>query len=238
MLAVRDLWAGYDGAQVLRGITFEMAAGQCLAILGHNGAGKTTLIKALMGLLRLERGQIILHGRALHHASVQQRVRRGLGWVPQERGLFPSLTVQEHLAVVARPGPWNPEKIYALFPRLAERRRHGAQALSGGEQQMLAIGRALMTNPRLLLLDEPFEGLSPLMAQELVQALQRLQEHFQKDPKGAGLIVVEQHIARALRMADQVLVLARGEQCFLGSGQALDAAPEFERWLGLRPDIP
>src|SRR5690625_6805188 len=107
MLAVRDLWAGYDGAQVLRGITFEMAAGQCLAILGHNGAGKTTLIKALMGLLRLERGQIILHGRALHHASVQQRVRRGLGWVPQERGLFPSLTVQEHLAVVARPGPWN-----------------------------------------------------------------------------------------------------------------------------------
>ncbi|HLR29834.1 MAG TPA: ABC transporter ATP-binding protein [Paenalcaligenes sp.] len=235
MLKVQSLWAGYEGAQVLRGLDFEMAPGQSLAILGRNGAGKTTLIKTLMGLLVPEQGQILLHGKDLQRVSVSQRVQRGLGWVPQERGLFPSLTVHEHLQVVARPGPWDEQAVYMLFPRLQERRRHHAQALSGGEQQMLAIGRALMTNPRLLLLDEPFEGLSPLMAQELVAALQQLQLYFQKDPDGAGLIVVEQHINRALHLADQVLVLMRGEQCFWGHGQALTAAPEFEHWLGVRP---
>lgn len=235
MLKVQGLWAGYEGSQVLRGLNFEMAPGQSLAILGRNGAGKTTLIKALMGFLVPVQGQIFLYGKDLQRVSVSQRVQRGLGWVPQERGLFPSLTVYEHLQVVARPGPWDEQAVYTLFPRLQERRHHHAQALSGGEQQMLAIGRALMTNPRLLLLDEPFEGLSPLMAQELVVALQQLQQYFQNDAKGAGLIVVEQNINRALHVTDQVLVLMRGEQCFWGQGQALTGAPEFEHWLGVCP---
>lgn len=235
MLNVADLWAGYEGAQVLQGINFNMAAGQLVAVLGRNGAGKTTLIKTLMGLVTPERGQVVLHNRSLNRLSVQHRVRQGVGWVPQERGLFPSLTVHEHLKVVARPGQWDASAVYALFPRLVERRNHYALSLSGGEQQMLAMGRALMTNPRLLLLDEPFEGLSPVMAQELVEALQRLHRYFQTDSVGAGLIVVEQHINRALLLADKVLVLVRGEQRFWGSSQELQTTPQFEQWLGVSP---
>src|SRR5699024_788639 len=236
MLKVQGLWAGYEGAQVLRGLDFEMAPGQSLAVLGRNGAGKTTLIKTLMGLLVPERGQILLHGKDLQRVSVPKRVQQGLGWVPQEKGLFPSLTVHEHLQVVARPGPWDEQAVYTLFPRLQERQRHYAQALSGGEQQMLAIGRALMTNPRLLLLGAPFERLSSSMAQELVGAVQQLQKYIRADTVGAGLIVVEQHIGRALHLTTQMLVLMRGEQCFFGEGQALTAAPQFEHWLGVRPE--
>src|SRR4051812_24734281 len=174
LLEVDRLTAGYGEAVVIEDVSFALAEGTSVAVLGRNGVGKTTLILTLMGLTRRHSGRIAWKGRDFAAVPSYDRARAGLGWVPQERYMFPSLTVDEHLWAVARPGPWNAARIYELFPPLAERRRNLGNQLSGGEQQMLAIGRALMVNPALLLLDEPMEGLAPIVVQSLTQVVRRL----------------------------------------------------------------
>ncbi|MFC5510589.1 ABC transporter ATP-binding protein [Massilia jejuensis] len=205
LLALDAVSAGYGESTVLEDVGFAMNEGDSLALLGRNGAGKTSLLLTLMGLTRLHKGSIRWGGLDLARMPTHQRARSGLGWVPQERHMFPSLTVEEHLTVVARPGPWTLAGIYRTFPRLHERRANLGNALSGGEQQMLAIARALMTNPRILLLDEPMEGLAPIIVQELVRIIRRLGAD-----EGLSVIVVEQHARLALSLAARAIVLDRG----------------------------
>ncbi len=172
LLLAEGLTAGYGDSIVLEDVGVTLAPGESLALLGRNGVGKTTLLLTLMGLTRLKQGRVVFNGNDLTHVPTFRRAHAGLGWVPQERFMFPSLTVEEHLTVVARAGgPWNLERAYRIFPRLEERRRNLGNQLSGGEQQMLAIARALMTNPKLLLLDEPMEGLAPIIVQELMKVI-------------------------------------------------------------------
>src|SRR3954464_15948154 len=170
LLNVQGLSAGYGEAVVLQGVSFTLDEGDTLALLGRNGTGKTTLINTLAGATRQHGGTISLSGAALHKLPSHQRAAAGIGWVPQERNIFKSLTVHENLTAVARPGKWTPDGVYAMFPRLAERMTNLGTQLSGGEQQMLAVGRALVVNPRLLLLDEPLEGLAPIIVAELLKA--------------------------------------------------------------------
>ncbi|MGA0570234.1 ABC transporter ATP-binding protein [Variovorax sp. VNK109] len=205
LLAFDQVVAGYGDAVVLHKLSFSIAEGQSLAVLGRNGVGKTTLLETLMGNTRVKQGTIRWRGVDITRLLPHQRVRAGLGWVPQEREVFPSLTVEENLGVVARPGHWGLARVYELFPRLKERRGNYGNQLSGGEQQMLAIGRALMTNPALLLLDEPMEGLAPIVVEELSRAVRRLGQE-----EGLPSIVVEQHPVLALSMTDQAIVLERG----------------------------
>ncbi|MES2756051.1 MAG: ABC transporter ATP-binding protein [Pseudomonadota bacterium] len=205
LLALDKVSAGYGESIVLEDVSFAMNEGDSLALLGRNGVGKTSLLVTLMGLTRLHRGAIRWDGADLARVPTYRRSRAGLGWVPQERHMFPTLTVEEHLTVVARPGEWNLQKVYAVFPRLLERRQNMGNQLSGGEQQMLAIARALMTNPRILLLDEPMEGLAPIIVQELVRVVRRLV----KD-EGLSVIVVEQHARLALSLTERAIVLDRG----------------------------
>jgi branched-chain amino acid transport system ATP-binding protein len=205
LLALDKVSAGYGDSIVLDDVSFAMNEGDSLALLGRNGVGKTTLLTTLMGLTRLHHGTVRWAGKDIAQVPTHARARAGLGWVPQERYMFPSLTVEEHLTVVARPGPWNLAKVYAIFPRLLERRANLGNQLSGGEQQMLAIGRALMTNPRILLLDEPMEGLAPLIVQDLVRVIRRLVE-----AEGLSVIVVEQHARLALSLTARAIVLDRG----------------------------
>jgi branched-chain amino acid transport system ATP-binding protein len=205
LLAVDKVSAGYGESIVLEDVSFAMNEGDSLALLGRNGVGKTSLLVTLMGLTRLHRGAIRWDGADIARVPTWQRSRAGLGWVPQERHMFPSLTVEEHLSVVARPGRWNLAKVYEVFPRLLERRQNMGSQLSGGEQQMLAIARALMTNPRILLLDEPMEGLAPIIVQELVRVVRRLVKE-----EGLSVIVVEQHARLALSLTARAIVLDRG----------------------------
>jgi branched-chain amino acid transport system ATP-binding protein len=205
LLALEKVTAGYGDSVVLEDVSLAMQEGDSLALLGRNGVGKTTLLITLMGLTRLHSGGIRWRGGSLARVATHRRAQAGLGWVPQERYMFPSLTVEEHLTVVARPGPWNLKRIYTIFPRLQERRANMGNQLSGGEQQMLAIARALMTNPQLLLLDEPMEGLAPIIVQELVRVVRRL-----ISDEGLSVIVVEQHARLALSMTRQAIVLDRG----------------------------
>ena len=205
LLAVEGVRAGYGGSVVLEDISLRLDEGDSLAVLGRNGVGKTTLLVTLMGFTQMHRGSIRLRGTEIGRMPGHQRARAGLGWVPQERMMYPSLTVEEHLTAVARPGPWDIGAVYRLFPRLAERKRNFGNQLSGGEQQMLAIARALMINPKLLLLDEPMEGLAPLIVQELLRVMSGLVQ------EGAlAIIIVEQHARLALSLARQALVLDRG----------------------------
>ncbi|MGB3070341.1 MAG: ABC transporter ATP-binding protein [Ottowia sp.] len=204
-LAFDTVTAGYGNAVVLDRLQFSIEEGQSLAILGRNGVGKTTLLETLMGNTRVMSGAIRWRGKDITRWAPHQRVRAGLGWVPQEREVFPSLTVEENLTVVMQPGPWNLERVYGFFPRLRERCGNYGNQLSGGEQQMLAIGRALMTNPALLLLDEPMEGLAPIIVEELARSIRRLCES-----EGLASIVVEQHPVLALEMTHQAIVLERG----------------------------
>jgi len=215
-LEVSGLCAGYGSAVVLESIAFEVAPGRSLALLGRNGVGKTTLITSLMGLTTWHAGSIRFDGRELARASTPARARAGLGWVPQERGVFPSLSVAEHLDAVACPGEWTPARIYALFPSLDARRRQRGDQLSGGEQQMLAIGRALVTNPRLLLLDEPMEGLAPVICEQLAAVIREL-----SDRARMSMILVEQHARLALSLTDEVLVLDRGRVAHRGASRVL-----------------
>lgn len=210
--------AGYGNAVILDRLSLQLDAGQSLAILGRNGVGKTTLLETLMGNTRIMSGQIRWRGADITQMAPHRRVRAGLGWVPQEREVFPSLTVEENLSVVARPGPWHLKRVYQLFPRLEERRSNYGNQLSGGEQQMLAIGRALMTNPGLLLLDEPMEGLAPIIVEELARAISALCEE-----DGLPSIVVEQHPVLALAMTHQVIVLERGAVVHAGPSSELAA---------------
>jgi branched-chain amino acid transport system ATP-binding protein len=205
LLALDKVSAGYGESIVLEDVSFAMNEGDSLALLGRNGVGKTSLLVTLMGLTRLHKGTVRWAGKDIAKVSTHRRSRAGLGWVPQERHMFPSLTVEEHLTVVARPGPWNLAKIYELFPRLQERRANMGNQLSGGEQQMVAIARALMTNPRILLLDEPMEGLAPIIVQDLVRVIRRLVAD-----EGMSVIVVEQHARLALSLTSRAIVLDRG----------------------------
>jgi branched-chain amino acid transport system ATP-binding protein len=205
LLAFDGVTAGYGESVVLENVSFSMQDGDSLALLGRNGVGKTSLLVTLMGLTRVHRGAIRWQGADIVRVPTYQRAHAGLGWVPQERFMFPSLTVEEHLTVVARPGEWTLKKIYAMFPRLEERRSNMGNQLSGGEQQMLAIARALMVNPKLLLLDEPMEGLAPIIVQELMRAIRAL-----AIDKGMSVIVVEQHARLALSLTRRAIVLDRG----------------------------
>jgi len=216
LLAVDGLTAGYGEGIVLEDVSLAVAEGDSLALLGRNGMGKTTLLVTLMGLTQLRRGSLRWRGSDLARLPTHARSHAGIGWVPQERLMFASLTVEEHLTAVARPGPWTVARVYELFPRLAERRRHFGNQLSGGEQQMLAIGRALMVNPALLLLDEPMEGLAPIIVQELLGVLRALVEDG-----GMAVIIVEQHAKLALALTRQAIVLERGRIVYRAPSEAL-----------------
>ncbi len=228
-LAFEGVSAGYGEAVVLDRLRFSLAEGRSLAILGRNGVGKSTLIETLMGNTRVMAGRVLWQGRDITRLPSHQRVRAGLGWVPQEREVFPSLTVEENLTVVARKGAWNLQRVYALFPRLRERRGNYGNQLSGGEQQMLAVGRALMTNPQLLLLDEPMEGLAPIIVDELAEAIRQMCAQ-----EGLASVVVEQHPVLTLAMTDEVIVLERGVVVHQGASSALAADTALlDRLLGV-----
>ena len=229
LLHVEGLTCGHGEAVVLTDIGFTLAAGRSLALLGRNGTGKTTLIDTLVGVTRRHAGRIVLAGREIQSLPVYARAAAGIGWVPQERNIFKSLTVAENLTAVARPGPWTEARVYDLFPRLAERKKNLGTQLSGGEQQMLAFGRALVLNPRLLLLDEPLEGLAPIIVQELLRAIRRVARD-----EGLPSIVVEQHPQMVLGVTDDAIVLDRGGIAYRASSDALldDPAP-LETWLGV-----
>jgi branched-chain amino acid transport system ATP-binding protein len=205
LLTLDDVRAGYGDAVVLDGITFEVRDGGSLALLGRNGVGKSTLLLTIMGYTLVRRGTIRWRGRDITRLPPHLRARNGLGWVAQEREIFPSLSVEENLMVASRPGRWNLAAIYRLFPRLEERRASRGNHLSGGEQQMLAIARALMTNPALLLLDEPLEGLAPIIVEELTAAIRRMTAD-----EGTAFILVEQHAEVALSLTGDAIVLERG----------------------------
>jgi branched-chain amino acid transport system ATP-binding protein len=229
LLAIEKLSAGYGEAVVLTDISFSMAEGRALALLGRNGMGKTTLINSIIGVTSHMGGSIALDGRDITDLRPHQRAHAGLGWVPQERNIFKSLTVEENLTAIARPGLWDLEKVYGLFPRLRERRHNLGNQLSGGEQQMLAIGRALILNPRLLLLDEPLEGLAPILVEELLKALRRVIRE-----EGMSAIVVEQNAQKILAVTDQALVLERGTIVHQAESAVLRADPAtLESFLGV-----
>lgn len=229
LLQVQGLRCGHGDAVVLSDVSFTLEAGQSLALLGRNGTGKTTLLDTLVGVAKRHAGTITLGGRAVHTLPAHERAAAGIGWVPQERNIFKSLTVEENLSAVARPGPWDIARVFRLFPRLHERRRNGGAQLSGGEQQMLAFGRALVLNPKLLLLDEPLEGLAPLIVQELLQAIGRVARD-----EGLSCIVVEQHPHLVLGVTDDALVLDRGGIALRAPSADLlrDPSP-LEVWLGV-----
>jgi branched-chain amino acid transport system ATP-binding protein len=205
LLAVEKLCAGYGEARVISDISLTLGEGRSLAVLGRNGVGKTTLINSLIGVTTRHAGSVVFAGADVTALRPHQRARAGLGWVPQERNIFRSLTVEENLTAVAMPGAWTLPRVYKLFPRLEERRRNGGGQLSGGEQQMLAVGRALMLNPRLLLLDEPTEGLAPIVVDELLAVLRRLARD-----EGLAMMVVEQKANKILPFTDDAIVLNRG----------------------------
>ena len=229
LLKVERLSAGYGEAVVLQDVSFSLEEGATLALLGRNGTGKTTLINTLAGATRQHAGSISLGGVALHKLASHQRAGAGIGWVPQERNIFKSLTVHENLTAVARPGKWTPEGVYAMFPRLAERKGNLGTQLSGGEQQMLAVGRALVVNPRLLLLDEPLEGLAPIIVEELLRAIRRITRE-----EGLSAIIVEQHPQAILAISDSAVVLDRGTVVHRGTARELREAPELlDRLLGV-----
>jgi branched-chain amino acid transport system ATP-binding protein len=227
MLELHDVRAGYGDAVVLDGISLELPANGSLAILGRNGVGKSTLLLTIMGYTRVHRGDVRWSGASISRLAPHQRARMGIGWVAQEREIFPSLTVEENLCVAARPGAWDLPRVYGLFPRLRERKGNFGNQLSGGEQQMLAIARALMTNPALLLLDEPLEGLAPIIVSELATSLSNLE--------GMAVILVEQHVEIALALCQQALVIERGRVAHRGPSRELAGSDDLlERYLGVR----
>ncbi|TFZ07817.1 ABC transporter ATP-binding protein [Ramlibacter humi] len=229
LLKVDNLSAGYGEAVVLQGVSFALDEGATLALLGRNGTGKTTLLNTLAGATRQHAGSISLAGNALHKLPSHQRAAAGIGWVPQERNIFKSLTVHENLTAVARPGKWTPDGVYAMFPRLAERKTNLGTQLSGGEQQMLAVGRALVLNPRLLLLDEPLEGLAPIIVDELLKAIRRITRD-----EGLSAIIVEQHPQAILAISDRAVVLDRGTVVHSGTARELRDDPALvDRLLGV-----
>ena len=221
LLSAERLTAGYGDSIVLEDVSFEVDTGGSLALLGRNGVGKTTLLLTLMGLTRLKSGSLAWEGADIVRLPTFRRAQAGLGWVPQERFMFPSLTVEEHLSVVARPGSWSIARVYQYFPKLEERKQNLGNQLSGGEQQMLAIARALMTNPKLLLLDEPMEGLAPIIVQELLKVIGELVRAGE-----FAVIVVEQHARLALTLTREAIVLDRGQVVHRSASEELLKHPE------------
>ncbi|WP_431273342.1 ABC transporter ATP-binding protein [Variovorax ureilyticus] len=229
LLRIENLSAGYGEAVVLHDISFSLGEGQTLALLGRNGTGKTTLINTLAGATRQHGGTITLGGNALHKLPSHQRAAVGIGWVPQERNIFKSLTVHENLTAVERPGRWNAQRVYEMFPRLAERKSNLGTQLSGGEQQMLAVGRALVVNPTLLLLDEPLEGLAPIIVEELLRAIRRITRD-----EGLAAIIVEQHPQAILAISDEAVVLDHGTVVHADHAATLRTQPDLlDRLLGV-----
>jgi branched-chain amino acid transport system ATP-binding protein len=233
LLAVEGLNAFYSGAHVLHDVTFEMDI-EPVAILGRNGMGKTTLAAAIMGLSPPRAtGSVRLEGAELVGKPPYKIARAGIGYVPQGRRLFPSLTVDEHLRIAARNGAgtgWTVDRVYGLFPRLAERKRNGGAQLSGGEQQMLAIGRALLGNPRLLIMDEPSEGLAPTIIEVMIETLKGLAE------EGLSILLIEQNLGVATSIADRQLIMVGGEIATETTATKLSADPELQRrYLGVEP---
>ncbi|AVT82924.1 ABC transporter ATP-binding protein [Rhodopseudomonas palustris] len=229
LLAIDKLRAGYGEAVVLPSMSLRLAEGEVLALLGRNGTGKTTLINSIVGVTRRFSGTVAVGGVDVTALRPDQRARAGIGWVPQERNIFKSLTVEENLTAVAQPGPWTVARVYEMFPRLEERRSNFGNQLSGGEQQMLAIGRALTLNPKVLLLDEPTEGLAPIIVDELLTALGTITRSG-----GICSIIVEQNARKILQLADRVVILERGAIVHDAASAALkDDAATLERYLGV-----
>jgi branched-chain amino acid transport system ATP-binding protein len=227
LLELKDVRAGYGDAVVLDRVSLEVGETGSLALLGRNGVGKSTLLLTVMGYTNLMRGSVWWKGHDISRLAPHRRAQLGIGWVAQEREIFPSLSVEENLTVAARPGRWDLTKVYALFPRLAERRANMGNQLSGGEQQMLAIARALMLNPALLLLDEPLEGLAPIIVEELAAALQNLH--------GMAILLVEQHTDVALELTHDAVVIERG--AIVHRARSADFARDaqtLERYVGLK----
>jgi branched-chain amino acid transport system ATP-binding protein len=233
LLAIDRLSAGYGEAVVISDISTRLRQGEALAVLGRNGAGKTTLLNALIGVTRHLGGTLALDGRDLTHLRPEQRAASGLGWVPQERNIFRSLSVEENLTAVARSGPWDVPRVYRLFPSLRERRSNLGGQLSGGEQQMLAIARALVLNPRVLLLDEPTEGLAPIIVEELLRAMVRIIRE-----EGVSAVIVEQHAQKVLAITDWAIVLERGQIAHAAESGALAAdRTTLDHYLGVTKKV-
>lgn len=229
LLTLSGVSAGYGDAVVIAGIDLAVKQGEALAVLGRNGVGKTTLINTVVGVTRHRAGVIALAGRDITRRRPEQRAHDGIGWVPQERNIFRSLTVEENLRAVAKPGPWTVARVYELFPRLKERRANLGNQLSGGEQQMLAVGRALVLNPKLMLLDEPTEGLAPIIIEELLAALRRVLRD-----EGMSAIIVEQHAQKILGVTDHAVILERGAVVHAAPSRTLRNDPAvLERYLGV-----
>lgn len=229
LLSLQQVSAGYGDAIVISKIDLSLKPGESLAVLGRNGTGKTTLLNTIIGVTRQRGGTITLAGQNLTGMRPDKRALAGIGWVPQERNIFKSLTVEENITAVARPGAWTLSRVYEMFPRLRERRSNLGNQLSGGEQQMLAIARALVLNPKLMLLDEPTEGLAPIIIEELLAALKRIIRD-----EGMSAIVVEQHAQKILGVTDNAVILDRGTIVHASSSRALIENPAaLEQHLGV-----
>lgn len=230
LLSLQGVHAGYGAARVLHGLDLTVARRETLVVIGRNGVGKTTLLETLIGLTTHHEGAIHFNGQRIETLPAHRRNRLGIAWVPQAREVFTSLSVEENLRVVARgKGPWDLDAVYGLFPRLRERRRNQGHELSGGEQQMLSMARALMTNPTLLLLDEPVEGLAPLVVEEMLRAIDRMRRDGDMT-----IVMVEQKWDVALRHADRCVVIDHGEVVHAASADAMLADTQaVERWLGV-----
>lgn len=230
ILELQSVSAGYLDDLALEDVSFRLERGRSLAVLGRNGMGKSTLMLTVMGHTRMRAGRIVSQGREIGGLPAHLRVAAGIGWVPQEREVFRSLTVEENIAVASRKGAWDKAGVFALFPRLAERRGHLGWQLSGGEQQMLSIARALVTNPEVLMLDEPLEGLAPTVVAEVEACIRRIMQE-----SGTSVILAEQHAALALGLTHDALVLERGHVVHAGPSRELAAdIGRLERYIGIR----
>ncbi|MGL4323477.1 MAG: ABC transporter ATP-binding protein [Beijerinckiaceae bacterium] len=228
-LRLEGLSAGYGAAIIIPPTDLILQEGRSLAILGRNGVGKTTLLNSMIGVTDHHGGRILFRGQDITQLSPDERAAKGIGWVPQERNIFRSLTVIENLAAVERPGAWNPLRIFEMFPRLAERRHNLGHQLSGGEQQMLAIGRALVLNPKILLLDEPTEGLAPIIVEQLLATLHRLLHD-----EGIAAIIIEQHARKILALTDDAIILERGRIVHQSESATLLTQPDIlDQYLGI-----
>ena len=230
LLVMKDVRAGYGEAVVLNNVSLDVADRGSLALLGRNGVGKSTLLLTIMGFTNITRGSILWKGQDITRTPPHKRARAGIGWVAQEREIFPNLSVEENLTVASRPGRWDLNAIFDLFPRIQERRKNMGNQLSGGEQQMLAVARALMTNPSLLLLDEPTEGLAPIIVEELARAFRRMIAD-----EGTAVVLVEQHAEIALSLTENAVVLERGAIVHRArSDDLLKDSTTLDRYIGLR----
>jgi branched-chain amino acid transport system ATP-binding protein len=228
LLELVGVSAGYGETVVLEDINLGLSQGESISIIGRNGVGKSSLLATIMGHTNLHGGQVLFGGEDIGALSIHKRCTKGLGYVPQEREVFPSLSVQENLDVARQPGPWTRERVYDLFPHLAERRDNRGNQLSGGEQQMLAIGRALMGNPKVLLMDEPSEGLAPVIVEELGRAIGQL-----RDAGELSIILVEQHIKFALGFSKHTVVMDRGQVVYSGASAKLRDEKVLQKYIGL-----